>query len=238
MPSVQIVTCPDTNDGSAGTVASSTGATLTAGNFVACWVMWADSGSVTVSGVTDGTNALAAITTKTGPDANGQSVQLWGKQNVTAVASPVFTATFSVASTFRRIIWNERSSIAASSAVNDSKQNTSSTFGTGTNAVTSTNGAGTSVANCEIVALGYDSTSATSMTAGTAPNTYTKRNTTTRSAGDSYDLEDGVQAAAGANDAGTFTTTAGTDAIHVHMVALAPLIAAGGVSKLTLLGVT
>ena len=223
MSKIQSQVSADTNDGSAGTVATQAFASaFTAGNLVWGHVIWSG-GTVTLNSVSDGTNSYT-IDQTTGPDANAQMCATFHKENVAATgASPVLTATFSVATTFRRIRGEERSGIVSTSALDKKAAQFSATFGTGTDAVTS--GSQTTVSDGDqIVGVAYDSSTATLPSVGTG---FSNTDGVTFIAGDCFRTEDKVQSSHGAV-AATFTTTAGTDPIHVHMLALVSSGGGGG----------
>lgn len=224
MAKVQSATSADTNDGAAHTVATATfGASFTAGNCVWGHVSW-----LVVNGTTDLTNAGAGVSDGTntytvdqisGQDVNAICCATFHKENVSAVSSPVITVTFAtgISPTFRRVRGEERSNVATASALNKKTAQFSTTFGTGTDAVTS-GAAITTVDGCQVVGVAYDSTSATIPSVGT---NYASTDTATFAAGDAFRTEDQTQANQG-SIAATFTTTAGTDNIHAHMLAFAP----------------
>jgi hypothetical protein len=218
---VQSAVSADTNDGSAGTVVTQNLASaITAGNAGWGHVSW-QQGGASVSNVSDGTNTYPIIQT-TGPDANNIMCSTFFKENLAATgAAPHLTATFAAASLFRRIHFEEWSGVATASGLNKNAAQESATFGTGTDAVTS--GAQTTTAACEVVGVAYDSSSATVPSTGTG---FAVGDTTSFAAGDVFRTENLAQGAPG-SVAATFTTAAGTDQIHVHMLAMAPT--AGGV---------
>ena len=216
MSKVQSAVSADTNDLSGATVVTQNlGSAITAGNAGWGHVSW-QQGGTSVTNVSDGTNTYPVIQT-TGPDANSIFCATFFAGNLSATgATPHLTATFNVSSLFRRIHFEEWSGVATSSSLNKNAAQESATFGTGTDAVTS--GAQTTTAACQVVGVAYDSSTTTVPSVGTG---FTLGDSSSFSAGDNFRTENLTQGASGST-AATYTTTAGTDQIHVHMLAMAP----------------
>jgi hypothetical protein len=119
--------------------------------------------------------------------------------------------------TFRRVQVAEYSGLATSSVLEDHKENFSASFGTGTDATTSTDGSGTTTDGDTIVSWLFNA-NGNIATVGTGFNT--ARDNWSTADGDCFQLEDRVQATHGTPDAGTWTEgTFGTDHIYVSMLA-------------------
>lgn len=105
------------NSADAGATTIATAATsLTAGNLIVCAVVWTGVGSITGFANTAGdTFAQASGAKYTSP--NSDSVDIWYAMNSLGSAINKSTATFSVSQTFRRIICNQYSGAATSSAI-------------------------------------------------------------------------------------------------------------------------
>lgn len=84
-------------------VTAAAGSNSTTGNLLVAVVSWDDAGTPNCSGVTDGTNVFTQVEAKF-TDANSQDIQLWYAKNITGKTTPVYTATFSVSTDFRRIV--------------------------------------------------------------------------------------------------------------------------------------
>lgn len=87
------------NSGASTTVALTAGANIVAGDLVVVIVSIYGAGR-TVSSITDGTNTY---TKATGSNISNFDVEIWYKENATAVTSPTITATLSSSSSFRAI---------------------------------------------------------------------------------------------------------------------------------------
>lgn len=232
MAKVQSQVSADTNDAVANSVSTQTfGASFTAGNCVWGHATWR-SGDVAPSSVDDNGGNIYTVDQTTGPDANGIMCTTFHKENIVAVASPVVTVHWTNATNdFRRVHAEERNGIATTSALNKKAAQFSTTFGTGTDAVTS-GAQTTTVDGCQVVGVAHDISTPTIAGVGTG---YASTDSNTFSAGDAYRAEDRTQAVQG-SIAATFTTGAGTDDFHVHMLAFAPAVGGGGGNGATLMG--
>ena len=201
------------NDAAGTTI--SVNITATTGNTLAVQVTYQD--SITGATCADGTNTYTQLDRPTGV---GFSQQTLYAKNITGGALTVTATTPSAA--FRRIQVLEYSGLDAVSPLDGHVGNSSATFGTGTDACTSTN-ANTTVNGDTIVGLFYDNSSATLPTNGTGFGA--ARDPFTNAAGDCLQAEEKIQTTAG-SVAATFTTTAGTDEIFVSMIAFKPSTAA------------
>ena len=149
-----------TADSSASTIATAA-TSHTAGNLIVCGVTWSGS-SVTVSSVANtagDTWAQAASTLNTSHAS--QRTDIWYAMNSAGNASDVTTATFSANATNRRIICNQYSGIATTSAFD-----VGSTGYTAAGTSVTSGNMSTSVAESVIFAF-VESTGATTYTAGT-----------------------------------------------------------------------
>lgn len=217
MPFVQSTQSPDTNDpATTSVVTAAFGAALTAGNCVVGHVSFQNAGlsGTELTTVTDSAGNSYTIIDRQEIAGTGLYLASFLKANIAAGSGVTVTANFSVGVAFRRISAQEFSSQATAGQPNQHKINSSATFGTGTDAVTSTTAVTT--ATCTIWGVAYDDSTATIPSAGTG---FTSAATGTFGAGDAFRVEYKTGVAAG-TVAATFTTTAGTDAIGVAMLAL------------------
>lgn len=222
---IQVTKSPDTNDAPATSVVTAAFASaLTAGNTVTGHVSFQNGGlgGTELTSVTDSAGNTYTIIDRQEIAGTGLYLATFVKANVAAGAAPTVTANFSVAVAFRRIAAQEFSGLATTGQPNNHKSNASATFGTGTDAVTST--AATTTATCTVVGVAYDDSTATIPAVGTG---FTSLDTGSFGAGDAFRVEYKTGVAAG-SVAATFTTTAGTDAIGVAMLALEEAAAGGG----------
>jgi hypothetical protein len=215
---VQSQKSTDTNDAAAGSVATATFlASLTAGNAIVGHVAWSP-GDLAVSTISDGVNTYV-IDQTTGGDINGVRVTTFHKVGISAVATPVLTATWAgAANSVRRIHAEEWSGISSTATDPNAKaaQFANGTFGTGVDACTS--GAAITTGNgCFIYGVFVDTTSVTAPTVGTG---FTVQDSASFIAGDNYRTENETQSAQGSVTATYTSTTGAVDAIHVHMLAL------------------
>ncbi len=221
MTLVQSVKSPDSNDGDSTTV-TVTAATTSSGNCCVGHVSWAGSSVNDLSTVSDGTNSYTIIDRIQLSGASGIYLATFIKANITGVTTPTITATFGAVRSYRRISFSEFSGIATTGQPNGNAINTSSSFGTGANAVTS--GTDTTTATCTIWGVAYDVSSATIPSVGSS---FTSADSASYGAGDAFRIEYGTGVASGSR-AATFTTTAATDDIAAAMLAIEESGGTGG----------
>lgn len=229
---VQITKSADTNDGTAATVATAAFASAsTAGNTIVGHVTWQQTLGALTS-VTDGTNTYSIVDSTVVSVGDNINMATFVAQNIAGGGTLTITANFTNTPAFRRITASEISGVLTTGQPNAHKINASATFGTGTDAVTSTS-ATTTADGCYIYGAAYDESANTIPSAGTS---FTSRDTATFTAGDAWRVEDRVQSSQG-SIAATFTITGGTQSLGVAMVALAPSAgAAATASRKTLTG--
>lgn len=131
------------NLGADGTATTSntvalTGSAITPGNLVVGAVQWGNNPVQTILSIQDdkGNNYTVADTTSDGPA--GQAEATFYLSNVPAGGPSTITVTFSAATNFRRILWDEFSGVATASPVDGHVINLNA-GSTSTDAITSTN---------------------------------------------------------------------------------------------------
>ncbi len=214
MALVQVTKSADSNDGFATTVATAAfGSSSTAGNTITGHISWLNGGTITCTSVSDGVTGGALYDQTT--DGSDIRMMTYVIQNITAGGPRTVTATFSGNCAYRRISAQEWSGVATTGQPNKHVMVNSTSFGTGTNAVTS-GAQTTTVDGCTIVGFAYDSTAANTPSVGTG---FTSADSASYGAGDTFRVEYKTQATQG-SVAATFTTSAGTDSIFAGMLAL------------------
>lgn len=191
--------------------------TATGGNLFACagFNVFQDSAST----MTDGGNTFTSPDRVVDGGNNVQQDSYYAK-NITGGARTVSYNTPNSPS-FRRVHVAEYSGQDTAAPLDDHKGAFGS-FGGGANAVTTGNGAGTTVNGDTIVSFVTQFVDTVVPTAGTG---FSSRDPYSTAAGDASDVEDRVQASSGVPDAGTWTLAAGQSLVVCMMAFKA---AAGG----------
>lgn len=144
------------NLGADGTAATSatvalTGTAITAGNTVVGAVQWGNNPPQTLLSIQDDKGNSYTVADSIN-DASGQTEATFYLFNVPAGGPSTITATFSAATNFRRILWDEFSGVATASPVDGHVANIN-TGSTSTDAITSTNI--TTTANGDLIWSAY-----------------------------------------------------------------------------------
>ena len=219
MAVAHIQTTYATSDASATTIACAFASNVTAGSLLVVTAAWADGGVGNAPTITDTRgNTYSPAGSAHFDTPNGQGQHTYYVPNTTAGANTV-TATFSTATTYRRIEVTEVSGGATTSPV-DAVSKFIGTSTTSTDSVTS-GSATTTTAGCYIYGAFQRDGNTVTITSGTG---FTQRLNLT-----DVDIEDMTQASAG-SVAATWTTNAPTTYLAT-MVAFKP--AGGGGSNVT-----
>lgn len=162
----------------------------TTGNLLVAVVSWDDAGGPNCSGVTDGTNVFTQVEGKF-TDANAQDIQLWYAKNITGKTTPVYTATFSVATDFRRIVVIEFSGLDTSSPLGQFTHGQDSTRTPTTASITTTT-------NGEVIVAGIMNDGGTATETFAPGSGYTEpANATAAAADNEVQAEYQIQTSAG-----------------------------------------
>lgn len=183
-------------DGNDTTVAVTLGAAVAIGDYIIGMAGWDPSGSATITVADSLGNTYTVESNLITANQRGQTFYA----RVTVAGTPVITVTFSVGSSFRRVIAAAWSGLASSGVSDGTVGNGQASPGTGTDAVTST--AITTTVNGDLIVGFYQNEGEGAPGTGTitAGTGFTRRN----AANSILAIEDLVQSTAGSK-AATFT---------------------------------